>query len=107
MIQVQSQSDLQPGYRQIPEPVGNVRVPIEEVDLVIVPGIGFDTRGGRLGYGAGCYDRLLKSCSPRPYLLGFAYDFQVIDGLPMQRHDVPMNALATEQKLWEFTTRAL
>lgn len=69
------------------------------VDLVVVPGVGFDTRGNRLGYGGGYYDRLLPDllkANPKVSLLGLAYGFQVVPALPAEAHDVPMDGLATE-----------
>lgn len=69
------------------------------VDLVVVPGVAFDRTGGRLGYGGGYYDRLLPqvlAANPGARLIGLAYSFQVVEGLPRDPHDVPVHGLATE-----------
>ena len=70
----------------------------EEVDLVIVPGLAFDVRGHRLGYGRAFYDRLLPTMT-RAFRLGLAYDFQVVMELPDDAHDVPMHAVVTDQQV--------
>ncbi|HEY8347135.1 MAG TPA: 5-formyltetrahydrofolate cyclo-ligase [Symbiobacteriaceae bacterium] len=73
-----------------------------EIDLVVVPGVAFDSAGWRLGYGAGYYDRTLptiRQANPQAVLVGLAYGFQVVPALPVDPHDVPMDALATEAGL--------
>lgn len=73
-----------------------------EVDLVVVPGTVFDRAGGRLGYGAGYYDRLLReirTARPQAVFIGLAYPFQVVDGLPQEAHDVPLDGVATASGL--------
>jgi 5-formyltetrahydrofolate cyclo-ligase len=80
----------------IPEPsIDSPLLSIERVSLVAVPGVAFDRRGARLGYGGGYYDRLLRTV-PHAYRVGVAYEAQVVDRLPTNHLDVPMDALATE-----------
>lgn len=72
------------------------------VDLVVVPGVAFDTAGNRLGYGGGYYDRTLpaiRAANPAAVLLGLAYGFQVVQALPSDPHDIPVDAVATEAGL--------
>lgn len=69
------------------------------IDLVVVPGVGFDPAGNRLGYGGGYYDRLLpdlRAANPAVILVGLACRIQVVDRLPSDPHDVRMDALALE-----------
>lgn len=66
----------------------------EEIDLVILPGLAFDRRGGRLGQGAGVYDRLLLDFAGGR--LGFAFDFQLVEQVPRAAHDLAVDYLATE-----------
>jgi len=66
------------------------------IEAVLVPGLLFARNGGRLGHGKGYYDRLLSSLHPRPYLIGVTVDRRVVDQLPMNDHDVWMDAVATE-----------
>lgn len=71
----------------------------KSIDFLIAPGIAFDPFGGRLGYGKGCYDRFLPLLRPEVPIVGLAYDFQVLPGLPREAHDHPMDAIITEKGL--------
>lgn len=74
-------------------------VGLAAVDLVVVPGVAFDGHGNRLGYGGGYYDRFLpevRKANPKVSLVGLAYGFQVVESLPAEAHDIPMDGLATE-----------
>lgn len=71
------------------------RVPAHAVDAVIVPGVAFDRRLWRLGYGGGYYDRLLPTLPPGCARIGYAYDEQVLEEIPVEEHDVRMDALVT------------
>lgn len=69
------------------------------LDFVLIPGLAFDAHGGRLGYGRGYYDKLLSSClstANRPWLVAGAFDFQLVDRVPTEAHDVPIHAVVTE-----------
>lgn len=92
------ESDLTAGPWGIREPRPDrcQSVSISEVDLVLVPGLGFDARGDRLGYGRGYYDRLLQYRNPRTALVAAAYSIQVLDEIPVDEHDVPIDAVVTE-----------
>jgi 5-formyltetrahydrofolate cyclo-ligase len=90
----------------IPEPDASA-VPLispEDLDLVIVPLVLFDTHCNRVGMGAGFYDRTFafKTAAPesKPYLLGVAYELQKIDSLPANPWDVQMNAIITEERAY-------
>jgi len=65
-------------------------VPLEDIDLVVVPGVAFDRNNVRLGRGHGYYDRFLSSLSERTKTVGLAFDFQVVDHLPQDSHDIPV-----------------
>lgn len=86
---------LVPGVFRIPEPAEDTPlVRADRVDVWLVPGVAFDQRGNRLGRGAGHYDRMLAGA---PGLkIGVAWAAQVIDALPVEPHDVPMDAVVTE-----------
>lgn len=79
-----------------------VRTPI---DLVLLPLLGFDARGHRLGSGSGYYDRWLARQAPRAYRLGYAYQMQECTRLPADSWDQPMDAVCTEIHHRRFTTR--
>ncbi|MEN9559241.1 MAG: hypothetical protein RLZZ502_452 [Pseudomonadota bacterium] len=68
----------------------------KDVDLVLVPGLAFDPKGRRLGFGGGYYDRLLPKCAPHCQRLGIAFAAQLCEELPSEAHDVPMHAVLTE-----------
>lgn len=66
-------------------------VPAGQLDLVLVPGLGFSSRGDRIGRGLGYYDRFLAQAELRAVLCGLAFDVQMADALPVDRHDRPMD----------------
>lgn len=68
--------------------------------LIIVPGLAFDRRGGRLGYGGGYYDRVLAQ--PHGPALGLAFSLQLVAQLPLEAWDIPLDGLATEDSLLWF-----
>ncbi len=70
---------------------------LEEIDLVLVPGIAFDKDGYRLGYGYGGYDRILGTVANRAW--GLSYDCQIVDSLPAETHDIPCTRVITEKRL--------
>lgn len=87
---------LQEGAFGVPEPIPEFRewVSPDTLNLVLVPGVAFDEKGGRLGFGKGYYDRFLAKT---PALrMGVAFSVQVISDVPTEAHDVPMHALLTE-----------
>ena len=79
------------------EPKLDMIVPPDHIDLILVPGLGFDSRGHRIGYGRGYYDRFLSQVKPDCFKLGVAYACQIIDRTPNHEHDMPVNAVLTEK----------
>jgi len=71
----------------------------EKLDLVIVPGIVFDKNGHRIGYGYGYYDRFLKTIAKDVVKIGLAFDFQLVDKVPEEEHDVPLDIVVTEKEV--------
>lgn len=95
---------LRPGAHGIAEPDPDA-CPAEAApapDVVLVPGVGFDRRGLRLGFGGGFYDRFLARLGrPGPLLVAPCYTFQLLDTLPADPWDVPMDVIVTEEEtLW-------
>jgi 5-formyltetrahydrofolate cyclo-ligase len=76
-----------------------------EPEILIVPLVAFDAQGGRLGYGGGFYDRSLEMLrNSRPTLaIGFAFDAQQADDLPLEATDQPLDMLVTESRILQFT----
>lgn len=77
-------------------------VPIEDLDLVIVPGLGFDHSGHRIGRGAGFYDRFLASDAFAGVTCGLAFEEQLLDAVPVMEHDRGMHMLVTDERVVRF-----
>ncbi len=95
--QLTSLADLKPGAYGILEPAGGKTVSGEEVELAIVPGLAFDKKGNRLGYGLGFYDRFLRDTNAKKVAL--AFDMQIVDRVPASGHDIAMDAIITEKRV--------
>jgi 5-formyltetrahydrofolate cyclo-ligase len=72
--------------------------PVERMDLLVVPGIAFDKKGYRLGYGKGYYDKFLAEKSL--FSIGLAYSFQLLESLPRGKYDRRLDAIATEERIY-------
>jgi len=85
----------------IPQPGGNLNhlLSLDEVDLAIVPGIAFDEKGNRLGFGMGFYDRFLKKLSGRAKVVSLAFELQLVERIPCQPHDMPVDYIVTEKRV--------
>lgn len=88
------ESRLELGSFHIEEPTGNETVDSSEIELIIVPAVAYDRQGNRLGRGKGFYDRLLATTKASK--IGVGYDFQLVDSLPTEEHDVPMDIVITQ-----------
>lgn len=99
--------ELEPGALGILEPNKHLRddphraIEAEELDLVLVPGLGFDRAGGRLGQGKGYYDRFLPQVRPEVPKIALAFECQVLDEIPMLHYDVRMDWIVTEKNIYE------
>lgn len=93
-----SLDQLMEGYGGILEPIEPLPIAHKDVDLVIVPGVVFDKRGHRIGYRQGHYDKFLKKL--KAVKVGLAYDFQMVDKIPEEPHDVPMDFVVTEKRTY-------
>lgn len=80
--------------------------PRGQPDIIIMPLLGYDRAGTRLGYGGGYYDRTLARMTKQPRLIGFAFAAQELDFIPREAHDVPLDAVVTEQGVLQFSARA-
>jgi 5-formyltetrahydrofolate cyclo-ligase len=69
------------------------------LDVVLVPGVVFAVTGTRIGHGKGYYDQLLASCRTDTQRIGITFDALVVDSLPAEAHDIPMDAIVTESGL--------
>ena len=92
------QAELKPGRFGILEPAaGTAVISPDDIDCVLVPGIAFDGRGARLGFGKGYYDRFLCQLPAATHLCGLAFALQIVERVPDMPHDVRMQWLVTER----------
>lgn len=106
LYRVEALAQVKPGRFGILEPDPGVCIPAAETPpgAAIVPGVAFDRRGFRLGFGGGYYDRLFaREDMARTLRIGLAYDFQVVETLPADPWDRPMHALCTPKELTWMT----
>src|SRR3990172_2699837 len=95
---VKAKTELFQGSHDIPEPSAGGRAEsVATFDLMVVPGVVFDENGGRIGYGKGYYDRILSEARCR--VVALAFDFQVIDEVPTEEHDMTVDAIVTETRI--------
>jgi 5-formyltetrahydrofolate cyclo-ligase len=86
----------------IPEPIDGTPFPLPDIHLVIVPGLAFDRRGHRLGKGAGFYDRFLREHGFTGIKVGLGFAEQVVEQVPAEEHDVPLDILVTDREVIRF-----
>lgn len=90
---------LTPGYRGLLEPSSDApAISASELDVILVPGLGFDIEGGRLGQGGGFYDRLLRH-TLGPKIIGIGFDVQLVDPLPLGPLDVRVAQVFTDKRV--------
>ncbi|NLK63755.1 MAG: 5-formyltetrahydrofolate cyclo-ligase [Tissierellia bacterium] len=94
--EITGEADLKQNSFGYYEPKHILPVSIEEIDLVIVPGIVFDKNLNRIGFGKGYYDRILRKLKPSAKKIAVAHDFQVLEEIPSEEHDVKMDMIITE-----------
>jgi 5-formyltetrahydrofolate cyclo-ligase len=90
-------SDLEPTRHGLHEPSHRHPIPAELIDVILVPGVGFDGAGGRLGRGGGFYDRYLDVSRPA-IVIGVAFDEQLVDKVYLEPHDQRMTAVVTQSR---------
>ena len=91
-----SPDKMQSGAFGIEEPTGEIEVPAQDIDLIIVPARAFTRRGERLGRGGGFYDKYMSLSGFRAYKIGIAYSVQIFDSLPCDTHDIKVDEVVTE-----------
>ena len=107
LFHLETNDELAIGMYKILEPKNELRtvaskqVDVKEIDLIIVPGVAFDRRGGRTGHGKGYYDKLLEHARTDTPLVALAFECQMFDEIPMQDHDVFMDKVVTEKAVYD------
>ncbi len=95
---------LQLSDRNIPEPAPDpaTQVPLDQIDLWVIPGVGFDPKGHRLGQGGGFFDRLFSQITSSAPRLALAYDCQMVPLVPVEPQDEPVDEILTERTSYRF-----
>jgi len=100
LYEIRDFSELAPGYMGIPEPTFQGRqMSINDADIVIIPGAGFDASGNRIGYGGGYYDRLLSGLQKDIPVIAPAYEEQIEDCIPSEPHDIRVQMIVTDRRV--------
>jgi len=95
------ETELIPGSRDVLEPdAGRCKtVPIEGIDIAIIPGIAFDEKGGRIGTGKGYYDHLIPQLAITTRKVALAFESQIFQQIPMESHDKHVDIIITEKRI--------
>jgi 5-formyltetrahydrofolate cyclo-ligase len=93
--------DVRPGYRGIREPIPQrcKQIPVEYINLAIIPGVAFDERGGRIGHGVGVYDRFIPKLDITTRKVALAFECQIVAQIPMEPHDRYTDIIITEKRI--------
>ena len=84
------------------EPKTGKEVEIRDIDVILVPGIAFDRKGNRIGYGGGYYDKFMKEIRKDCKKIALAYELQILDTIPVDKWDVKIDSLITEKDIYIF-----
>jgi 5-formyltetrahydrofolate cyclo-ligase len=101
LYEIKSLDELAPGLMGIPEPFQSEerKALLEDIDFVIIPGAGYDYTGNRLGYGSGYYDILLSGKKKNILIIALAYEEQLVDAIPAEKHDVRVDIIVTDRRV--------
>ena len=106
LFHLESMEELEIGMYKILEPREELRgleskqVEVTELDVIMVPGVGFDSKGGRTGMGKGYYDKCLQHARPDATLTAVCFDCQIFEEIPVQEHDIYMDKVITESTVF-------
>ncbi len=98
-VALSSLDDLKLGPRGIREPISQEIFPLKQIDLIVVPGLAFDRKGGRLGRGGGHYDRILGRPDCIGTVIGTCFSSQLVREVPREDHDSLVSVILTEEGL--------
>jgi 5-formyltetrahydrofolate cyclo-ligase len=96
-----SERELIPGPRGVLEPdVSKCKVvPMDRIDIAIIPGLAFDEKGGRIGSGTGYYDRLIPRLAITTRKVALAFEEQLVAQIPMESHDKHVDIIITDKRI--------
>ena len=107
LFKLESMDELEVGMYSILEPKAALRtlpekqVDVQTLDLIMVPGVGFDRQGGRTGHGKGYYDKLMQHARADSPLVALCFECQLFDAIPMDDHDIHMDKVVTESAVYD------
>lgn len=105
-IKINSLENLVTSNYGILEPVGDKNnFNVDNLGLIIMPGLAFDKQGNRLGYGGGYYDKFLSNNKINVKKIALAYNFQILDKVPSEEHDIKVDSIITEEKEIEINNK--
>ena len=102
MIPVEIRSlteDIEETHGRLRQPVQGEPVPVSMIDLLVVPGLGFDVKGNRLGRGRGFYDRFLAKPDFVGTICALSLEEQVVEAVPTDTHDIRVNMIVTDRQV--------
>ena len=112
LFHLESMDELEIGMYDILEPAVHLRdiaikrTEVSELDLIMVPGVGFDARGGRTGMGKGYYDKCLEHARSDAAIVAVCFECQIFEEIPVQSHDIYMDKVITEATTYEGIGRS-
>lgn len=92
-------ADTIPDSMNMPVPAHGERVPADRLDAVLVPAAAVDRDGNRLGWGKGYYDRFLETVDGSPLVIAVVFESDIVDQVPVEAHDIPVGAIATDSEV--------
>lgn len=103
LVKLENLDDLEEGPFGIPQPKSS-SFSFNLIDVAIIPGVAFDEKGVRLGWGKGVFDKLLAKSTA--FKIGAAFDFQIVPKLPREKHDLVMDMIVTEKRVIELRVKS-
>lgn len=102
LIKIDSLENLVTSSYGILEPIGDKSdLDVNKLDLIIMPGVAFDKMKNRIGYGGGYYDRFLINKNIKAHKIALAYDFQILENIKVEEHDIKVDKIITERRIIE------
>ena len=100
-------NELEKGKKGILEPKKEFYrlFPLENIDLIIIPGVAFDLRGNRIGRGFGYYDNFLRKIHTSTKIVALAFEMQIVKKIITDKNDIPINKIITEKRIITFVSR--
>lgn len=105
-IRINNLENLVTSNYGILEPIGDKSdFNVDKLGIVIMPGVVFDKQGNRVGYGGGYYDKFLNTNVITAKKIALVYNFQIIDSIPSEKHDMKVDSIITEEKIIEISNK--